>query len=219
MPAGGVPGLIWPCAALCALLNLVRNLKHSEDCLLKITALARGCVACLFHLAKCHIRLQWTYLKYDVQIPVQSSSCPGTPYLVHQGDYLCNITNHFGITSDALLTANPGVLLNNSRDNLQSGINLSLPCTQAPCCPAWTYAARAGDSYYSISKAAGVDFDKLRQANNISTTDPACCNITCGDSIVVPCSPLMASCGKWTICSDVYPAPTLCECAFVRVHD
>lgn len=117
------------------------------------------------------------------------------------GDYLCNITNHFGVASDAILEMNPGALINNTKDNLKSGITLELPCPESPCCPSWTYAARAGDSYYSISQAFGVDFDQLRQANNIPTADPNCCNITCSDSITVPCTSSQKPCGK---CNNVY---------------
>ena len=127
---------------------------------------------------------------------MQSQSCGNISYFVQPGDYLCNITNNLGITADAILTANPGVLLNNTRDSLKSDITLSLPCPSSPCCPFWTYAARSNDSYYSISQKFGVDFNSLRQANNISTADPDCCNITCGDSIVVPCSSSGAQCGK-----------------------
>ena len=137
---------------------------------------------------------------------MQGQTCSSTPHFVQPGDYLCDITNQYGITSDAVLTANPGVLVNNSRDALRSGITLALPCPEAACCPTWTYAAKAGDSYNSISQKFAIGFDQLRQANKINTTNPDCCNITCGDFITVPCSPQQPPCGKCN-CLGVYALP------------
>lgn len=123
---------------------------------------------------------------------LRAQVCEPTQYAVQPGDFLCNITNNYDVSADAILTANRaypgGILINATKDHLKSDITLDLPCPSTPCCPSWTYAARSGDSFFSISQQFGIDFDTLRLANNIDISDPECCPIFCSDAITIPCS-------------------------------
>lgn len=146
---------------------------------------------------------------------LQAQACVPKQYPVQPGDYLCNITNHFDVSADAILTANSaypgGVLVNATKDSLKSGITLTLPCPSTPCCPSWKYAAHSDESFFSISRKFGVDFDALRLANNVNISDPDCCSISCGDAIVIPCLAGQPTCEPATssLPPAIPPAPAV----------
>ena len=98
-------------------------------------------------------------------IPGVPSPCPpGTfAYTVRAGDTFFALARRFGTTVDAIQRANPNV----DPDRLQIGQTLCIPMGEAPPCPAGTtpYIIRAGDTFFSIARRAGITVDDLIRAN------------------------------------------------------
>ncbi len=98
-------------------------------------------------------------------IPGVPSPCPpGTfAYTVRAGDTFFTLARRFGTTVDAIQRANPNV----DPDRLQIGQTLCIPMTGEQPCPSGTtpYIIRAGDTFFSIARRAGITVDDLIRAN------------------------------------------------------
>ncbi|NLY88695.1 MAG: LysM peptidoglycan-binding domain-containing protein [Firmicutes bacterium] len=96
---------------------------------------------------------------------VAPSPCPpGTfEYTVRAGDTFFNLARRFGTTVDAIQMANPNV----DPDRLQIGQTLCIPMAEEPPCPSGTtpYIIRAGDTFFSIARRAGITVDDLIRTN------------------------------------------------------
>ena len=89
---------------------------------------------------------------------------PGTfAYTVRAGDTFFTLARRFGTTVDAIQRANPNV----DPDRLQIGQTLCIPMTGEQPCPSGTtpYIIRAGDTFFSIARRAGITVDDLIRAN------------------------------------------------------
>ena len=91
--------------------------------------------------------------------------CPaGTfAYTIRAGDTYFSLARRFGTTVEAIQRANPGI----DPDRLQIGQIICIPGTGEPPCPSGTtpYTIRAGDTYFSIARRAGITVDDLIRAN------------------------------------------------------
>ena len=109
--------------------------------------------------------------------------------LVHSGDYLCNITNTYSVSFAALLAVNNAStgspVINPQTLQLNSNMQLNIPSVPPQnCCPNFTYAVKAGESFFQISQRFNVDLATLEEDNNHG---PGNDQLTCGDQLVVRC--------------------------------
>ncbi len=118
-------------------------------------------------------------------IPTQSSgptatiapSVPGgsTTYTIQWGDWLSKIADRFGVTNQAILTANPGLDPNRIIPgqvivipSASGTVSPSSPSSTTPVPPksgATTYTVQRGDWFYGIARKFGVSAEALRAAN------------------------------------------------------
>jgi LysM repeat protein len=98
-------------------------------------------------------------------IPGVPAPCPpGTfAYTVQAGDTFFTLARRFGTTVDAIQRANPNV----DPDRLQIGQTLCIPMGEESPCPTGTtpYIIRAGDTFFTIARRAGITVDDLIRAN------------------------------------------------------
>jgi LysM repeat protein len=93
-------------------------------------------------------------------------SAPGTAstYTVQWGDWLSKIAGRFGVTSQAILAANPGL----DPNRIYPGQVLNIPAagtpTPSPGTPT-TYIGQRGDWFYAIARKFGVSVSALQAAN------------------------------------------------------
>jgi serine/threonine-protein kinase len=103
-------------------------------------------------------------------LPAGTCALPGT-YTVAWGDWLNKIAQRFGITTQALLAANPGV----NPNRLYPGQVLRIPCpgaqipetvvaTPSAGCGT-TYTSQRGEWFYAIARQFGVSVSALQAAN------------------------------------------------------
>lgn len=99
-------------------------------------------------------------------VPTATVSPPGTAsaYTVQWGDWLNKIAARFGVTSQAILAANPGV----DPNRIYPGQVLNIPAagasTSSPSTPT-TYTGQRGDWFYAIARKFGVSVAALQAAN------------------------------------------------------
>lgn len=101
-----------------------------------------------------------------------------TTYVVRAGDSLWGISRRFGVSLNALLTANgltvTSVIHPGQRLTIPSGTGATappatrVPVTTAPSAGASSYTVRAGDSLYGIARRLGVSLPSLLTANGLS---------------------------------------------------
>lgn len=108
---------------------------------------------------------------------------------MHPGDYLCNITNTYNVSFAALLAVNNASTGSPVIDpqTLQLTSNMQLNVPHIPpqnCCPNFTYAVKAGESFFEISQRFSVDLAVLEEDNNHGPSND---QLTCGDQLVVRC--------------------------------
>lgn len=92
--------------------------------------------------------------------------CPiGTsPYEVKSGDTLAGIARRFGITVNAIISANPDI--NPYLLKVGQIICISDRRPEKPSCPTLnTYVVREGDSFFTIAKVFGITVKALQNAN------------------------------------------------------
>ncbi len=108
------------------------------------------------------------YAGQVLSIPRPDSATGGTAYVVRAGDSLSLIARRYGVTTQALLQANP--LPDPNR--LSVGQRLIIPAAPAAAAPAvdpgTTYTLQRGDSLYRVSLIFGVPVDDLLAANELA---------------------------------------------------
>lgn len=89
-------------------------------------------------------------------------------YTVVSGDTFSSIAQGLGISVAAIEAANPGV----SATNLQVGQILNVPAAAAGPIGSTKYTIKSGDTFWSISQAAGISVAEIEAANpGVSATN------------------------------------------------
>ena len=120
--------------------------------------------------------------KKDIDISIDKND-QGIMYTVKSGDSLWKIANSYGISVDALKSAN-----NLSSDNLSIGQKLLIPISDVnvsekpnPSVPGINYVVVSGDNLYSIANKYGVSVDDIKKANNLSSN-----TLSVGQVLLIP---------------------------------
>ncbi len=108
-------------------------------------------------------------------LPAPVTTTPGT-YTVQWGDWINKIAGQFGVTSQAIIAANPGI----NPNRIYPGQVLNIP-SNAPASPTapsgatptplppppgpTTYTVQRGDWFYAIARKFGVSVPALQAAN------------------------------------------------------
>ena len=120
-------------------------------------------------------------MNLDQNVVISQISCPGgTVYTIVAGDTLFALARRFNTTVQAIINANPGI----DPNSLQIGRMICIPVAPAPgTCPGgFTYAIRAGDTFFSIARRFGTTVSALEAAN--PGVDPN--RLQIGQQICVP---------------------------------
>lgn len=97
---------------------------------------------------------------FDFHLPSLSTTTNMT-YTVVSGDTFSSIAQGLGISVAAIEAANPGV----SATNLQVGQILNVPAAAAGPIGSTKYTIKSGDTFWSISQAAGITVAEIEAAN------------------------------------------------------
>ena len=123
---------------------------------------------------------QLNYLTSDIlsigqvlNINNSNTSLPSNTYIVKSGDSLYSIAKKYGITVDALKSAN-----GKTSNLLSIGEILVIPTTTATT---RTYTVKDGDSLWKIATTYGVSVNALKQANGLSSD-----LLSIGQVLVIP---------------------------------
>ena len=108
-----------------------------------------------------------------LNISNSNTSLPSNTYIVKSGDSLYSIAKKYGITVDALKSAN-----GKTSNFLSIGEILVIPTTTATT---RTYTVKAGDSLWKIATNYGVSVNALKQANGLSSD-----LLSIGQVLVIP---------------------------------
>ena len=108
-----------------------------------------------------------------LNISNSNTSLPSNTYTVKSGDSLYSIAKKYGITVDALKSAN-----GKTSNLLSIGEILVIPTTTATT---RTYTVNAGDSLWKIATNYGVSVNALKQANGLSSD-----LLSIGQVLVIP---------------------------------
>ena len=108
-----------------------------------------------------------------LNISNSNTSLPSNTYIVKSGDSLYSIAKKYGITVDALKSAN-----GKTSNLLSIGEILVIPTTTATT---RTYTVKAGDSLWKIATTYGVSVNALKQANGLSSD-----LLSIGQVLVIP---------------------------------
>ena len=110
--------------------------------------------------------------------------CPGGfLYTIRSGDTFFSLARRFGITLQALLSANPGV----DPNRLQVGQQICIPApapSPLPCLGGTIYTIQAGDTFFSLARRFNVSLDALLAAN--PGVDPN--RLQIGQQVCIPTS-------------------------------
>ena len=90
-----------------------------------------------------------------------SSNAPSNTYVVKSGDSLYSIARKYGITVDALKSAN-----GKSSNLLSIGEVLVIPTSSSS--GSKTYVVKSGDSLWKIATSYGTSVNAIKQANGLS---------------------------------------------------
>lgn len=107
-----------------------------------------------------------------LNISNSNTSLPSNTYIVKSGDSLYSIAKKYGITVDALKSAN-----GKTSNLLSIGEILVIPTTTTTR----TYTVKAGDSLWKIATNYGVSVNALKQANGLSSD-----LLSIGQVLVIP---------------------------------
>jgi LysM repeat protein len=117
-----------------------------------------------------------------------TSSATGNVYITVAGDTLNEIARKLGVTTQALLAANPSIT---NPDNLKVGQQINIPSAQAGSTgstgstgqgPSTVYVVQQGDTLSSIAQRFGVSRSQLQQLNDITNPD----QIYVGQQLLMP---------------------------------
>ena len=108
-----------------------------------------------------------------LNISNSNTSLPSNTYIVKTGDSLYSIAKKYGITLDALKSAN-----GKTSNLLSIGEILVIPTTTTTT---RTYTVKAGDSLWKIATNYGVSVNALKQANGLSSD-----LLSIGQVLVIP---------------------------------
>lgn len=97
---------------------------------------------------------------FDFHLPSLSTTTNMT-YTVVSGDTFSSIAQGLGISVAAIEAANPGV----SATNLQVGQILNVPAAAPGPIGSTKYTIKSGDTFWSISQAAGITVAEIEAAN------------------------------------------------------
>ena len=102
------------------------------------------------------------YLGQMLCVPM-SKPCDGQNYTVQVGDTFYSIAKKFGITTNELMAANPGL----NGNNLMAGILICIPAPVMAPCPtgSMSYIVANGDTLTSIAERFSVSVYSLTVAN------------------------------------------------------
>lgn len=103
-------------------------------------------------------------MNLNQNVTISQVSCPGgTVYTIVAGDTLFALARRFNTTVQAITNANPGI----NPNSLQIGQQICIPVAPTPgTCPGgFTYAVRAGDTFFSIARRFGTTVSALQAAN------------------------------------------------------
>ncbi len=104
-------------------------------------------------------------------------NAPATPkpqtYTIHSGDTLSGIAKQFGVTTQTILSANPGV----SEQRLKLGATLDIPSTSGA-----THHVASGETLESIARAYGVSIADIADANQLDVQS----TLHIGQTLTVP---------------------------------
>ncbi len=98
-----------------------------------------------------------------------------TTYTVQKGDSLWSIASRYGVSVNAIKSAN-----NLTSDQLSIGQTLIIPTTQNTT-TATTYTVKSGDSLWSIANQYGTSVDAIKQANQLTSN-----TLSIGQVLVIP---------------------------------
>ena len=116
-----------------------------------------------------------------------NETCPpnSTQHVVKEGDTFWRLSQAYGVSVQNLVDANPGI----NADNLQIGSTLCIPANSSSpasphTCPsrAFSYTIRAGDTFWKLSQAYGVNLQDILDAN--PGVNPQ--NLQIGSTLCIP---------------------------------
>lgn len=105
-----------------------------------------------------------------------STSGTASSYTVKSGDSLFLIAQRYGISVDALKSAN-----NLSSNYLVTGQRLTIPSSGSGTSTPSTYRVQSGDSLFLIAQKYGITVEALKQANQLSSN-----SLWVGQSLKIP---------------------------------
>lgn len=93
-------------------------------------------------------------------------ACPGGfLYTIRAGDTFFALASRFGVTVQALTSANPGVNPNNLRVGQQICIPAPAPTPSPGTCPGFIYIIQSGDTLFSLAQRFGTTVAAITAAN------------------------------------------------------
>jgi LysM repeat protein len=113
-------------------------------------------------------------------------ACPGGfLYTIRSGDTFFSLASRFGVTLQALTSANPGVDPNRLQIGQQICIPAPAPVPTPVTCPGFIYIIQSGDTLFSIAQRFGTTVAAITAAN--PGIDPN--RLQVGQNVCIPVAP------------------------------